>query len=500
MSQGQAVDVAIVGGGIAGLAAAHALAVRAAAGRPVSYLLLEQEDRFGGKVLTEREGGFLFDAGPDCFVTEKPGVIELAGELGIAHRLLASNESHKGTYVLSGGRLHALPEGLLLLVPTRLWPFLASPLISWKGKLRMALDLVLPPRRDGRDESLEEFVLRRLGREALEKIAEPLVAGIHAGDPRTMSVRASFPRFIRMEQEYGSLLRAMLAARRPRGAGAAAAGRSGPGQAAGGTAVPGPRTFFMSFRAGMGELADAVLAALPAERLRARARAARLLRLPEGGEGAARYAVELAGGGRIEARAVILATPSFATAELLQDLDPGLAALVGAIPTVSTAVVHLAYRREDLPPLRGFGVLVPLVEGRRIKAVTYSSIKWDGRVPDPAVVLMRVFVGGARREHLADLGRAELERLAAEEVASLLGFAARPVLARVHRWPRGMHQYVVGHLERLEQIQERLGRHPGLYLAGSAYRGTGTGDCIRSGQAAADAALAFLLKRELPVG
>ncbi len=482
-SEGRVLDTVIVGGGIAGLAAAHRLEEWWRAGGGVEWLLLEGEDRLGGKILTEREGGFLFDAGPDCFVTEKPGVIELASALGIGDRLLPSNEAHRGTYVLSRGRVVALPEGLLLLVPTRLRPFLASPLLSWRGKLRLALDLVLPTRRDGADESLEEFVLRRLGREALDRIAEPLVAGIHAGDPRTMSVRASFPRFIRMEEEHGSLIRAMLAARR----------RPARRQAEG---VPS-RTFFMSFRAGMGELTAAVRRELPPGRALTGARVRRVLPGRGAREAAPRFLLELDGGGRLTARSLVLATPSYATAELLADLDPALADLVGGIPTVSTAVVHLAYRREDLPPLKGFGVLVPRVEGRRIKAVTYSSIKWDGRVPDPSYLLLRVFVGGPGQEHLVGLGADELAGLAAAEVGALLGFTASPLLARVHRWPRGLHQYVVGHLQRLARIQERLAAWPGLHLAGSAYRGIGAGDCIRSGREAAEAAVRSLGSQSL---
>ncbi len=471
-------DVVIVGGGLAGLAAAHCLEEEARTGRPLEYLLLEQENRLGGKILTEREDGFLLDGGPDCFVTEKPGVIELAETLGVADRLLPSNEANRGTYVLAGGRVVPLPEGLLLLVPTRLGPFLASPLISWRGKLRMALDLFLPRRRDGADESLEEFVLRRLGREALDRIAEPLVAGIHAGDPRTMSVRASFPRFIKMEEEYGSLIRAMLAARR---------------RAPRGNAPPGiRRTFFMSFRDGMGELTAALQASLAPGRWRVGTAVRRIRPAIAGDPAGAHYVVEVDGSGPVAARSVVLATPSFATAALLQDLDPPLAELVGGIPTVSTAVVHLAYRRAELPALRGFGVLVPRVEGRRIKAVTYSSVKWEGRVPDPSLVLMRVFVGGPGQEHLAALSRDELAALAAAEVGTLLGFDAAPLLARVHRWPRGLHQYVVGHLARLDRIGAALDRRPGLFLAGSAYRGIGAGDCLRSGREAARQAVRSL--------
>lgn len=468
--------VVVIGGGISGLAAAFQLQTEVRRrGLPVEYVLLEKDNRLGGKILTERVDGYVLDGGPDCFVSEKPGVFDLAGRTGIEEDLLCSNEARQGTFVLSGGRLHRLPEGLMLMVPTRIGPFLASPLISWPGKLRMALDLVLPRRRETGDESLESFVVRRLGREALDKIAEPLVSGIHgAADPAEMSVQASFPRFIKMEQEYGSLIRAMLAAR-----------RKAPPKPTGGAAAQRPkRTFFMSFKGGMGELSEAVAARLDPGHVRLGAGVTRLERAGAG------YLVRLEGGETLPADAVIAATPANVTAQLLADLDPAVAALVGEIRLASTATVSLAYRREDIPrPLEGFGFIVPGVEKRRIMGVTYSSIKWDHRTPDDRTVLLRVFVGGARNLPLITGSEGALLRAVREELRSILGIAGEPVLARAYRWPDAMHQYTLGHLNRVAAIEQGIARHPGLCLAGAAYRGVGIGDCIQSGFAAAERVL-----------
>lgn len=469
--------VVIIGGGITGLSAAYHLQEEArAAGTAVEYHLFEQENRLGGKILTERVDGYLLDGGPDCFVIEKPGVFELGGRVGVSDRLLCTNEENKGTYVLSGGRLHQLPEGLMLMVPTRIGPFLASSLVSWPGKLRMALDLFLPRRpADGdEDESLASFVTRRLGREALDKIAEPLVSGIHGSiDPAEMSLKASFPRFIKMEQDHGSLIRAMLATRKQ----APAPGAPGKPK----------RTFFMTFTGGMGDLVQATVGRLDRTRLHPGVKVSGLERTNEG------YTVHLDGGDPVLADAVIIAAPSRATAELVAGLNPDVAARVGEIRLASTATVSIAYRRQDVPPgLDGFGFVVPTVEGRRILGVTYTSRKWNGRTPDDSTVLLRVFIGGARNLGLIRAGQEEILAAVRQELQSILGITAVPVMARVYPWLEAMHQYTLGHLERVAAIEAGIARYPGLYLAGGAYRGVGVGDCIRSGFTAAQQALTYL--------
>ncbi|BAS26566.1 protoporphyrinogen oxidase [Limnochorda pilosa] len=475
---GEALDLVVVGGGVAGLAAAvEATGQTGREGCPLSVAVLEASGRPGGKVLTTEEQGYLVEAGPDSFVTSKPGVLEMARRLGLEKELLPQGTN--GSYVWSRGQLHRLPEGLFLLVPSRFLPFVTSSLLSWPGKLRMALDLVIPPRYGEADESLEHFVLRRLGREALERLAEPLVAGIHAGDPATMSVRATFPRFIKMEQQHGGLVRAALAARvegrRRRRSAAAVRG-----------AAPGPRrTFFMSFRQGLESLPRAMAAALPPGCLRLETRVDRLEPLPAG------FRIHLEGGQALETRGLVLATPAAETARLLRPLDPAAADLVASIPQVSTATVTLAYRREQIPrALAGSGFVVPSVEGRKIMGLTYLSRKWPRPQPDPDVEVLRAFVGGAGHQDLVEAPREALVQAVREELRTMLGIEAPPLFARTFAWPRAMHQYTVGHLERVERLEARAAMFPGLALAGAAYRGVGLPDCIESGLQAARKALA----------
>lgn len=466
----QQVDLAVVGGGVAGLAAALEASQKAhGVPGPSRVVLLEASSQVGGKVRTVVEQGYVLEAGPDSFVTSKPGVLEMTRRLGLEGELLPQGSS--GSYVWSRGRFHRLPPGLMNLVPTQFLPFVTSTLFSWKGKFRMALDYLIPPRWDEADESLEHFVVRRLGREALERLAEPLVAGIHAGDPSTMSVRASFPRFIQMEQKYGGLIRAALAAKRQRR-------RRRRAQK---TAEAGPRrTFFMSFQGGLEQLVQAMAAALPQGTVRVGVAVDRVEPLPEG------YRLILGGGGSLTTRGLILATPAAETARLLRSLDPAAADLVASVPQVSTATITLAYRREALPrPLEGSGFLVPSVEARRIMGVTYFSRKWPRPQPDPDVELIRCFVGGVQQPHLVEADEDLLVAVAREELQQMLGIDAPPLFARVFRWPQAMHQYTLGHLERMDRLEAALGRLPGLAVAGAPYRGVGLPDCIDSGLRAA---------------
>ena len=473
----QQVDLAVVGGGVAGLAAALE-AVQGQAGRPSPWrvALLEASPQVGGKVLTVWEQGYLLEGGPDSFVTSKPGVLEMARRLGLEAELLPQGSS--GSFIWSRGRLHPLPPGLLNLVPTRLLPVVTSRLFSWRGKLRIALDAVIPPRWGEADESLEAFVVRRLGREALERLAEPLVAGIHAGDPATMSVRASFPRFVELEQAYGGLVRAAFVLRRqnrrrrrPRPEG-----------------EPGPRrTFFMSFRGGLGQLVQAMADTLPPGTVRVGTRVERVDREADG------YRLLLAGGDSLTARGVILATPAAEAARLLRPLDPAAADLVASVPQVSTATITLAFRRDAFPrPLQGSGFLVPAVEGRKIMGATYLSRKWPRPQPEEDVELIRCFVGGVQQPRLVEADDEDLVAAAREELRAMLGVTAPPLFARVFRWPQGMHQYTVGHLERMDRLEAALGRLPRLALAGAPYRGVGLPACIESGLQAARQVLAEL--------
>ncbi len=474
---------------MAGLGVAYELESQRRGGRSVDWLLFEKDRRLGGKVHTERLDGFVVEGGPDSFMVEKPWPIQLARELGIEERVLDSNEAIRKSFIYSGGRLHELPEGLILMVPTRLVPFALSSLISWPGKARMGLDLMLPrgaAARGGGDESLGDFVRRRLGREALDKIAEPIVAGIHAGNPELMSVRSTFPMFLEMENKYRSLTVGMVQRRRARARAAAAPAGAGPPERR--------RSYFLSFATGLGDLSDAVQAALPADRLRLGISVERLdPTAAETGRGeagvTARYRLTLSDGTTEVVDAVVLATPAFASGELLAGIAPQAAAGLTSIPYVTSATVSLAFRRAEVQhPLRGFGYVTPRAEGRGVMATTWSSTKFSGRAPE-GYVLVRSFVGRAGFEQYATLDDGELLALVREELAVVLGIRATPVLSRVFRWPLGMPQYRVGHADLVRRIEDEVARVPGVEIAGGAYHGIGIGDCIREGRAAAQRAI-----------
>jgi oxygen-dependent protoporphyrinogen oxidase len=467
---GNAKQVVIVGGGIVGLATAYYLQQKARrAGWPLNYSLIESSPTFGGKIVTEKTGGFIIEGGPDSFYNQKPEALRLCRELGMDDRLLGTNDDQRKVYVLDGGKLRPLPDGVMLIVPTKFAPFALSPLISLPGKMRMGLDLFIPRRDEGGDESMADFIRRRLGREALDKIAEPLMAGIHVADPERLSMESAFPRFIALEQKHGSLIKGMLAQK----ARMATRKREGDGR---------NPSLFMTLRGGLYELAEALVARLEGQLLPA----TRVVGLERG----ARYRLRLGDGQTLLADAVILTTPSYVAADLVEPLHPALATKLRAIEYVSSATVSLGFRRAEFEhPLDGFGFVVSARDKSRLMACTWTSTKFDGRAPHEHV-LVRGFVGGHRHESLVDLPDEELIRLVRDELRSVMGVSARPVVARVYRWPQANPQYDVGHLERVGEIESLAAALPGLYLTGSSYRGVGIPDCIRQGQETAEAVIA----------
>jgi len=461
----------VVGAGISGLAVAHRAVERAREqGRPLELTVLEGADRVGGTIQTEHRDGFLVEGGPDSFLSEKPWALALCRRLGVEDRLIRTDDSRRRTFVVWDGRLHPLPEGFQLLAPTRLAPLLASRLFSWPGKLRMACDLVLPRGGDP-DESLGAFVRRRLGREALERVAQPLVAGIYTADPDELSLAATMPRFLEMERRERSVILALWRA-----------ARRAPGQHAG---ASGARwSLFVTFARGMEELVQALVARLPAGAVRLKERVVGVAR-DDGG----RWRVATAGGAAYEADALVLAPEAHQAARMLRYVDPGLAHLLEGIPHASSATVSLAYRRAEVGhPLDGFGFVVPHVARRPIIACTFSSVKYAGRAPADHV-LLRVFLGGALNEAVLEGDDATLVATAREQIGPLLGITAAPALARVTRHLHAMPQYHVGHEARATAIEQAVARHPGLELAGGAYRGVGIADCVRSGEGAAERVL-----------
>ncbi len=458
----------VVGGGITGLAAAHhALELARERRIALELTLVEARERLGGTIATERAGGFLIEAGPDSFLSEKPWALALCRRLALEDRLARTDDRYRKVFVWHAGRLHPLPDGWELLAPTRLAPFLSSRLFSWPGKLRMAFDLVLP-RGIADDESLGAFVRRRLGREALERVAQPLVAGIYTADPDDLSLTATMPRFAELEKQERSIILGLRRARRR----------------ARETGVSGARwSLFVTLKEGMEDLVAALATRLQPGTVLLKQRVAGVERRGD------RWRVATAEGADLDADRVIVATESHAAARMLRYVDPTLATLLAEIPYASSATVTLGYRRADVAhPLDGFGFVVPHAEKRALLACTFSSVKYAGRAPE-GDVLLRAFVGGALNEAVLELDDAPLVMRARAELREALGITAAPALARVFRWPKAMPQYHVGHLARVETIERRAGALPGLDLAGGAYRGVGIADCVRSGEAAAERAL-----------
>jgi oxygen-dependent protoporphyrinogen oxidase len=469
------VRLLVVGGGITGLAAAHRAGELARErGVPVEITLIEARDRLGGSIGTEHTDGFLVESGPDSFLSEKPWALALCRRLGVESRLVRTDDRFRQVFVWYRGRLHPLPEGFQLLAPTAMRPFATSSLFSVPGKLRMALDLVLPrgtsslSHGSGDDESLGAFVRRRLGAEALERVAQPLVAGIYTADPDDLSLAATMPRFLEVERRDRSII---LGLRR------ALARAPLPG-------TSGARwSLFVTFAGGMEEMVGTLAARLPAGATVLKQRVSGLERVAD------RWHVATTEGGRFDADRVILATEAHATARLVRYLDPALANLLAEIPYSSAATLSLGYRRADVPhPLDGFGFVVPRTEGKALLAGTFSSVKYPGRAPE-GHVLIRGFLGGMLNAAVLNEDDHVLIGRARGELREALGITAEPVLTRLHRWPASMPQYRVGHLTRVETIERAAAALPGLLLAGAGYRGVGIADCVRSGEAAAEAAL-----------
>jgi oxygen-dependent protoporphyrinogen oxidase len=473
-----------VGGGTAGLSAAYALTRARRDGAAVEMALFEARDRLGGVIRTERMEGFVIEGGPDSFLAEKPEAAALARELGLGDQLLGSNDSQRRTYILHRGRLVPLPDGLMLLVPTRLWPMVTTPLIPLAGKVAMAAEWFRsPPSSQVPDESVASFVQRHFGEAMVENIVEPLLAGVYGGDCRQLSVRSVLPRFWEMERRYGSLSRATLRARRERIRAAEAARRSGD------PSRHQPLPLFMTLRDGLEQIISALAQKLENSQIQLGRRVISLEPPRRPGEA---YTIRLDNGSACEAEAVVLAMPAHECAKLISPFNASLAARLGEIPYSSSMTVSLAYdrgARELLPA--GFGFLVPRKEKRRLMACTFVHTKFNHRAPE-GKALVRCFLGGWGDPEVLSLSDPEAVALVRRELQAILNFSPEPLFSRVHRWPFSMAQYVVGHAERVHAIEAELENLPGLFLAGNAYSGIGISDCARTGRVAAEHALAML--------
>ena len=458
--------IAVIGGGITGLAAAHRLIELAP---QVQVILFDAGERLGGVLRTELHDGYLVELSADNFITNVAWGVDLCDRIGLGDELLPTRESQRRAFVVRAGRLVPVPLGFYLLSPGRVWPLVRSPLLSWPGKLRVLCEPLVRPRRDGGDESLASFARRRLGREAFERLVQPLVAGIYTADAEQLSMAAALPRFVEMERTSGSLMRAAWRERSRQADGAASSGaRYG---------------LFVAPRDGMSSLVEALAHRLDTGGVK---RGPAVTRLTAAGRG---WSVSTAEETKVF-DAVILALPAYAAATLVEPLHQELAAELQKISYAGSAIVALGYRREQLTrDFEGFGFVVPAVERRSILAASYSSSKFDDRAPDGRV-LVRVFLGGAERPEQLELDDQALIDLATRELADLLGIEGRPELSRVVHWPRSMPQYHLGHVELVERIEKLAAGLPTLALAGNAYHGVGIPNCIHSGEQAAEQVLA----------
>lgn len=482
--------VAIIGGGIAGLAAAYELEKARLAAADVVYTLFESRNRLGGSIASETVNDIILERGPDSFLSEKPAGGELCRELGLGDQLTPSNDANRKTYIVVRNKLVPLPDGLMFLIPTKLVPTALTSLFSPATKIKMALELLHPPRPSEQDESVAALVERHFGREAVDRLADPLLSGIYGGDASQLSARTVLPKLVEMETQYGSLTRGMLAAHKQMRARMAAV-RAADGNGSDSQAVakpPRPRSIFTTLKGGLQQLIDALEDQLNPEWVRT-STAVTALRRDQNG-----WLLQLSNGAEFY-DAVILASQAFAAGTLLAPADAALGDELNAIPYSSSITVNLVFDQAQLGPLPdGFGFLVPAVEGRAMLACTFVHRKFVGRTPTGKAVL-RAFLGGAKNEALLDQSDEVLVATVRRELSEILG--ARIVgphipaeATQVSRWRRAMAQYSVGHQERIRRVKERVAALPGLRLAGNAYDGIGIPDCIRTGRNAARELLA----------
>ena len=465
--------VVIVGGGITGLAAVRRLRQHSP---DIAVFLIESDDRLGGKISTVREEGFVIEGGPDSFLSYKPRGLGLCRELGLENRLYGTNRKVSRTYIMRGGRLYQLPEGLTGLIPSRFEPMLKTPLISPWGKARMGLEFLVPPRKEVDDESLEAFVSRRLGHEAYDRMIEPLMSGVYAGDGRQLSLDATFPNLRKAELEHGSLIKSMLATKaHPVRQNATQNVKKWPA--------------FLTLETGLAEIVEHVVADLQDVQITLKTRVKAIT--ANDGIDLPRYRVTGENGEEFMADAVILATPAFITAQLVNQIDPEAAKALTEIPYVSTATVSVAYPLSQVPgSLDSNGYIIPRSEGRAVLACTWTSTKFPHRAPQQ-YALLRAFLGRAGNEEVLERSDDELIALVRDELRTVLGITAVPHLQTIFRWPKAMPQYTLGHLQRLKTIEHQFRKHEGLFYAGAAYQGIGIPDCIASGEAAAEKTYAY---------
>jgi oxygen-dependent protoporphyrinogen oxidase len=466
--------VAVVGAGISGLAAAHQLSTLDAA---LDITVFEASEKLGGVLQTEQVDGFRIELGPDSVLSRLPWGVDLLRRVGLADELINTSDSHQGVHVVCRGRLERVPEGLAVMAPQKIWPLVTTPILSWRGKFRLAAERFIPARRSRDDESLADFVRRRLGRETFERLVQPLAGGIYMGDPEQLSVQATFPQFVEMEFKYGSLIKATRAARSKSGASTTAAGPE--------------YSLFVAPRRGFGSLIEALESQLSDCRI---CRNHQVLEISQRDQG---WSVQVKEKGAQDSRrehfsGVVVAAPAYHAGSMLQKADQELSQLLAEIPYAGCVVVNLGYDRQAFPhPLDSFGFVVPHVEKRSVLACTFSSVKYAERALDNRV-LLRAFLGGACFPEVLQWSDERILQTVQDELRQLLQVSEPPLFSRIKRWHRAMPQNGLGHSQRVERIEQFVEKLPRLELAGNCYHGVGIPHCIRSGQQASDRLLKAL--------
>jgi oxygen-dependent protoporphyrinogen oxidase len=461
-------QVAIIGAGVSGLAAATAIQRAKEAGTDVEFTLFERSARLGGVMVTEQIDGCLIEAGPDSFLSEKTYGADFCKTFGLGDQIIGSNDGERKTYIVVNNRLIAMPDGLMFMVPTKILPTVTTSLFTWSTKIKMGLEFFSKPPVTNGDETVGEMVRRHYGQEVVERLADPLLSGVYGGDADSLSVRAVLPRFADMESKYGSLSRGMLVARKKM---AEMTRKAGPGYK--------PRPLFSSLKNGMQQLVDAIAAYLPKERIHTGVSVESVARDASG------WTITVNGAAR-SFDALIIATPAHAAGKLLDSVDAALAGELNGVSYSSSVTVAATYDRSDLahmPP--GFGFLVPKTENRRVRALTFVHNKFPHRAPADKGIL-RVFLGGLSDQGVLELSDEEIVWTVRRELREMIKLEAQPRVERVYRWNKAMAQYGPGHLDRVKRIQQSVAAAPGLALAGNAFQGIGVPDCIASGLNAAN--------------
>ncbi len=465
--------IVVVGGGISGLATAFRLSeLSRAQGMPISISVLEAQERFGGVIETAVQDEVLYESGPDAFLSEKPWAMALCDRLGIADQLIETNARNRRSFLVQHGRLIPVPAGWYLIAPGRLSTLFGTSLLSWPGKLRMALEPWIPARRDTSDESVGQFIRRRFGQEALERIGQPMIGGIYTADPEQLSLHATMPTLAEMERVHGSVIKALSARRQQ--------------STENTTTASGPRySLFVTLRGGMQTLIEALSTRLQRDGVILRQRAV-VARITRGDV----WTIMVNHRETLEADSLCIALPAPQAALLIEPIDPVISQALMTIPYESVATVNCVFRRSDVAhPLDGFGMVVPSLERRSVVGCTFSSVKFPGRAAENSV-LLRAFVGGAMHRDIMALDDVAMERVVLEDVRDLLGIRDTPQAVRIRRFSHAMPQYRVGHLDRIAAIEARLRESRGLYLTGNGYRGIGIPDCIHQAEGVAEQMIA----------